>query len=559
MASPVLKVTQNGGSSFSFRVTRLAGALASRTSWRAWRRSLISAAAAIAVLAVAAVSVLAAAAPPRWLPPRNLSENGADAVIPDVRFDPKGNAVFVWAQAKGSSWTVNTVVRPSGGPWGAPQALSETASHVASPELAVAGAFAVAAWDRFDGKNLIVQAASRKGAQAWTAPATLSLGGRDAQAPAAAVNARGDAVVVWASVSLPGWTVQAAYRPAGGAWQPSVPIQPAVDGTSAPDVVIDSTGRAVAVWAATTTGSGWRVFASTRAADGTWSEPTAISGPDATGSIAPQLALEGTNDVLAVWSRQVGTNSVIESATFSAATGSWSPAARPFTVPHDALAPSVAVDKRGYGVIVWTSSDKAGLAVMASYRQPGKAWGDPVALSGTAAGALSPKVALDARGNGVAVWTQSIGGFSRVQAATVSGSIGTWSAARVLSKAGSDALTPEVDLDDAGDGAVVWARYGGKSFVIQGDGYDRNGPSLSNLSIPVTGTAGRRLAFAVTPRDVWSAVKTVRWTFGDGSASSVRATGHVYRHAGRFTARLTVVDAFGHVTSVRRIVTISAG
>jgi hypothetical protein len=532
----------------------LSQALASRTFWRV----CTAVAAAAAVLAAAMASAFATPAPPRWLSPKGLSEPGADAVIPDVAFDPKGYALVVWAQAKDSSWTIGTVERPPGGPWGRAQALSQSASHVASPQIAVAGESVVAVWDRYDGKNLIVQAATRDAkTHAWSAPTSLSPAGRDAQAPAIAVNARGDAVAVWASVSLSGWTVLGAYRPAGGAWQAAVPLQGPQAGTAWPDVVIDSTGRAVAVWAATA-GAGWRVQASVRGADGTWSRSNAVSGPDAAGSIAPQLALEGSNDVLAVWSRSTADGTTIEASTLRAATGAWGAAAPLLAVPHDALAPSVAVDKRGDGVIVWTSSDETGLSVMASYRRAGKSWGAATALSGTASGALSPHVALDGRGNALAVWTQTVGGFSRVHAAALAPT-GGWSAARVLSKARGDALTPRVALDSGGDGAVVWARYDGKSFVIQGDGYDRSGPALTRLSMPATGTVGRKLTFAVTPTDVWTTVSAIRWSFGDGTAGSGRATRHVYTRPGRYTVRVTVSDAFGHVTSVRRFVHIAAG
>ena len=531
--------------------------MASRTHWRMGRPAIFSAAAAV-VLAGAVVSAFAAAAPPRFLSPRDLSDKGADAVIPVVAFDPKGNTIVAWAQAKGSTWTIDAAERPPGGPWGAPVALSQAATHVASPQIAVGGDFVVTVWDRYDGKNLIVQASSRDArTHAWTAPASLSLGGRDAQSPVVAVNARGDAVAVWASVSLSGWTIQSSYRPAGGAWQTAAPIQGPLVGTAEPEVVIDPDGRAVAVWAATA-GNGWRVYAATRERDGGWSRGVAISGPDTSGSIEPQLALEGTNDVLAVWSRTITDGPVIQASTLNAVRDAWSPEVQPFVVPHDALAPSLAVDKRGDGVVLWTSSDQSGLSVMASYRRAGRPWGAATAVSGTASGALSPQVALDARGNAVAVWTQSVNGFSRVQAASYTVASG-WSASRVLSKVGGDALTPDVALDADGDGAVAWARYDGRSFVIQGNGYDRNGPSLSKLSIPPTGTVGRRLTFAVAPKDVWTTVGAIRWTFGDGTAGSGRATRHVYTRPGRYVARVTVTDAFGHASTVRRFVTISAG
>jgi len=232
--------------------------LASLGYRRACRRAITLVAACAVVGGLTAVAAISS---PRWLPPRDLSAKGADSVIPDVSVDSRGTAIVVWAQARDSSWTIEEVERPPGGPWTAPRALSVPADHVASPQLAIGGGNVVVVWNRYDGKNLIVQAASRDAkTRAWSAPTSLSTPGRDAQAPRIAVNSRGDAVAVWASVGLNGWTIQAASRTAGGAWQSAVPLDSPQAGTTAPDVVVDDTERAVAVWAATA-GGGWRVQA----------------------------------------------------------------------------------------------------------------------------------------------------------------------------------------------------------------------------------------------------------------------------------------------------------
>jgi PKD repeat protein len=122
---------------------------------------------------------------------------------------------------------------------------------------------------------------------------------------------------------------------------------------------------------------------------------------------------------------------------------------------------------------------------------------------------------------------------------------------------GADALTPQVALGAEGDGVVAWARYDGRTFVIQAVGYDNSGPALGKVAIPASGSVGRRLVFTVAPKDVWTTIGAIRWTFGDGTAGSGRATGHVYTRPGRYTARVTVADAFSHVTTVRRTVTIA--
>jgi hypothetical protein len=525
---------------------------------RAVRRS--AKAVVFVLLALVLVGMAGAAAPtmPRWLPVRSLSQTGADAVIPDVAVDENGNMVVVWAQAKGSVWTVDTADRPPGGPWSAPLALSAPAKNVAAPELALAGSHLAAVWDRYDGKHLIAQASERDPKTgAWEPAVALSSAQADAESPRIAVNPRGDAIAVWVSVDGSGWTVMAAWRRAGGSWAPPVALDTPQVGAAAPDVVLDGVGRAVVAWASTS-GPGWRVRVTARGSDGTWAKATDISGPDATGSIAPKLALEKTGAVTAVWSRDLGTGVVIETATRPAATGVWSSITQLFSPGPDALAPVLAVDQRGDGVIVWTSSAPAGLSVSVSVRLPGKAWKAPVVLDTAKTGAVAPKVALDSRGDALLVWTRVTDGKSRVRAARLPAGSTVWSAPQTLSRPGADALTPRAALDGNGDGAVVWTRFDGKSFIVQGAGYDAGGPALNGLSIPASGLAGKKLVFAVAPKDVWTTVRTIRWSFGDGTAGSGRVVGHVYMRPGRYQATVTATDGFGHVASVRRWVSIAS-
>ncbi len=522
-------------------------------------KALGVACATAAVAAAAGAAPAVSPAPPKWLAPRNLSQATANAIIPDVVVDSKGDAIVVWAQAIGSSSTVDAADRPPGGPWSPPQALSAPADHVASPQIAISGSNVIAAWERYDGSSLVVQAADRDPKTGtWSAPKSVSPTGRDAQSVRVAVDAHGDAVAVWASVSLStGWTIQSAYRPAGSSWQPPVELERAQAGTAAPTVVLDTAGNATAAWASTS-GGGWKVHTASRGPDGTWTKPITLSGLDANGQIAPQLAVEGTNDVTAVWSRTVVASAAIELTTRNAATGAWSAPKQIFPTSSNALGPLIAVNKRGDGVIVWTSSDRPGLAVVASFRPAGQPWGPPTVLASAGSGPFTPQVALDARGDALVVWSDLAAGHSRVQAAGLAAGGSSWSAPQTLSTPGADALTPRVGLDDQGDGAATWAQYGGQSFVIQAAGYDASGPELNKLAVPATGVVGRHLVFTVTAKDVWSTVRTIRWRFGDGTAGQGKVTGHTYRRPGRYAADVAATDSLGHVRSIRRWVKISS-
>ncbi|HST26141.1 MAG TPA: PKD domain-containing protein [Gaiellaceae bacterium] len=496
--------------------------------------------------------------PPKWLTAHDVSDASADAITPHIAVDDSGTAIAVWPQVKNSVWTAQAVERPAGGAWSAPQQLSEPASQVEAPQIAVGGSTTVAVWLRNNGKNLIVQAAERSAKSgSWSPAASLSLNGQDALLPSVAVDSRGDAVVVWASVALSvGWTAQAAYKPAGGAWSQAVPLDKPQAAVGTTDVGIDAAGNATCVWSSTT-GVGWRVHAAHGGPNRSWSRDVAISAVDPRTVIAPRVVVEGTGGATAVWSRTTGRRTSIEMATRRPGTSLWLPVKRLFPTGPGGFLPQIAVDGRGDGVLLWLTAGQAGDALVTATRRPGGRWSPPLPLPSGVVGASNPEVALDAQGDAVAVWTQQVGGTQRVLGANLPVGGSSWSTPRALSKLGGDATTPQVALDGAGDGAATWARSEGGTFVVQIAGFDAVGPALLGLTMPSSGTVGQRLTFSVSPQDVWSSVQRIRWSFGDGSTGSGKLTGHTYRQSGRYPVEVTATDSVGHVSTARRVIAIA--
>jgi hypothetical protein len=508
------------------------------------------------------VTVSARAAPtvgPRWLPPLDVSTPGTDALVPVVAVDPRGDAMAVWAQSMNKHWTVLAAKRTASRPWSPPRAISSDTNDAASPQVATdAAGNAVAVWQWFDGQNSIIQSAAYDIRKArWSGPTNLSLSGRDSVAPRLAVDDKGDAVAVWTTLSFAGWTVEAATRSAGGAWEKASDIITPVAGTASPTVAIDASGDVVVVWAATT-GTAWVVQASYRPSGGSWSAPADLSEPDRTESITPQVAIDQDGQAEVVWSGSSGGNPVIEQSARSAG-GAWATARVISPAGVASVAPLISIGPSGDAAVVWTSSGKFGLVVTAAYRRKGGDWGPAVSVSGASSGPLSPSVAVDGHGNVVVAWTRATAGRSLVQAASRTAASGTWTKPTSLSRAGADALTPNVALGPSGDGVLVWSRFSALGFVVQAVGYDRSGPDLTRVVVPGKGVVGGRLGFAVTARDIWSGIASVRWSFGDGTVAQGKSAFHSYSRAGRFTVRVTATDASGHSTTARRFVSIAGG
>jgi hypothetical protein len=179
---------------------------------------------------------------------------------------------------------------------------------------------AVAVWSRYDGANYIVQGATRPASGSWETPDDLSEAGENAQSPAVAVDNAGSAVAVWSgSDGGPTVIIQSAARPAGGPWLEPIDLSATgVSAAEAPRVAVDSAGNAAAVWERSN-GSPTTVQATTRPAAGAWLEPIDLSeiGKSAT---EPQLALDPSGDGVAVWSRDNGSNTIVQSAGYDAVT-----------------------------------------------------------------------------------------------------------------------------------------------------------------------------------------------------------------------------------------------
>jgi hypothetical protein len=273
-----------------------------------------------------------------------------------IALDAAGNAIAVWAERRGGDFTVEAEFRRAG-IWGAALALSPPSSEPGffGPALAAnSRGDAVAAWvesGAVAATILSVPAATRE-------PRTiLSAAGGVAEGDAsAAINAAGDAVVVWPlrNVQMGERLVQAAFRPAGGQWGGPVDLGRTQEGAvpPRPQVAIDGAGNAVAVWVG---GSGRTSLETARFARAgmAWSRPvTAV----ASGASEPGLAMDPAGSAVVVW-RNEGTRR-IEASIRPAAATAWQP--QLFLSPPDpdlskvdASAPRVSIDDSGRALVVW--------------------------------------------------------------------------------------------------------------------------------------------------------------------------------------------------------------
>lgn len=206
----------------------------------------------------------AAQATPTFLSALNISAAGQDAYEPKVAVDSSGNSLMVWT--------------------------------------------------RFDGTNLRIQARSRAADGTFDPTATISTDGRDAFEPQVAFDSNRNAIAVWTQFDGAHGRTHAAFRPAGGSFGGDQTISPGGQDANAPQISIDSTGKAIAVWYQFD-GTTDRIRAAVRPPNGSFGASQTLSAPGVE-AFDPKIAAGPNADAnaAAVWTGSDGSNSRVQAA-----------------------------------------------------------------------------------------------------------------------------------------------------------------------------------------------------------------------------------------------------
>ena len=157
---------------------------------------------------------------------------------------------------------------------------------------------------------------------------TVSTGGAQTS-PSVAIDSNGDAVVAWETPAGGGfYTIDAAYRPAGGAWQQPRPVDDDAVKDVTPSVAFTPGGDATIVWE-TENGSDEAVASATTTTGTSWTSPIQVATD--TTFLAVQVALDSSGEATAAYSGFDGTGLRARRRGASARrhTGTWTGTSHP--------------------------------------------------------------------------------------------------------------------------------------------------------------------------------------------------------------------------------------
>ena len=370
---------------------------------------------------------------PAWVAQPDLTASGENASVPAVAMNGGGDAVVAWQRASGTGFFAQASLRDAGTNFSTPLELGPAGFEVLGPpQAAIDGAGnAIVVWQRVrrhGHEHGVVQAAIRPAGGAFGAPVALSATGSGAVHPQVAMNAAGDAVVAWEQHVNQTMVVQAVVRPAGGSF--SAPVRSLRRGPHGPAAARRARRRRQRHGRVDADGPGGH--------DGPGRDPA-----------GRRCVLGGRRPVAARATRAAGRSRRTAS---------------------------------GETVAVWTHVDAGGhTIVQASTRPPGGAFSAPADLSAAGQNAIDPHVAIDAAGNALAIWSR-FDGIRVVQTATRPAG-GAFGAPADLSLAGGEARDPNVvERTRPATLVAAWQRSDGANTIVAG----RRSPRGRRDSAPIT-------------------------------------------------------------------------
>jgi Glycosyl hydrolase family 26 len=295
-------------------------------------------------------------------------------------------------------------------------------------------------------------------------------------------------------------------------------LSPAAEMASGPDVAVARDGTSTVVWSARSGGT-FTVFTRRIAPNGTLGaiRQLSASGQDA---LAPQVAVSSSGTAIVTWIRSDGTNFVVQARRITAA-GTPEESTKTLSgTGQDAAAPQVAAGPDGTATVVWKRFDGAHYYIQERQIAPtGAVESSAHILSATGQDAVEPQVAMGGDGVATVVWSRYDGNDGIIQGRQIVPGGAPKAAIWTLSSSGERALQPQFAIGPGGVLTVVWSRFNGSNWIIQERRLAAAGAAIggiNNLSATGRNAAEPQVAVGSDGR------ATVVWDRFDGSSFVVQ-------------------------------------
>ena len=288
------------------------------------------------------------------------------------------------------------------------------------------------------------------------------------------MDAAGNAMAVWHQHDGMRFSIWVNRYTVGTGWGTAQLIETDnADDAEEPKVAIDADGNAIVVWAQSD-GTRANIWTNRYTADVGWGRAQLIESNDSGDAARPQIAIDADGAAIAVWEQYSGAHKNIWANRYTAAAG-WGTAQLIETNnAGDARYPQVGMDAGGNAIVVWQQDDGTHFNIWANRYSAAVGWSTALLIETNSAGDAfgPPQVAIDVSGNATVVWYQSDGTRYNIWANRFAAGSG-WAGARLIeTNYGEKASRPQIAMDAVGNAMAVWIQYDGTRDNIWANYYN---------------------------------------------------------------------------------------
>jgi hypothetical protein len=306
----------------------------------------------------------------------------------------------------------------------------------------------------------------------WGTAQQIENNSGDAKTPRIAVDSSGNAIVIWCQSNGAKDLLWANYYAAGIGWDPFAAelIQSDLEGNASnPEITIDNSGNAFAVWYQTH-GNPNKVWANRYRVSFGWQTAEYIENViKSEGESIPHIDTDSTGNAIAVWRSYDGTKNNIRANRFVVGEG-WETAEFIENNDSSATEPRIVFDSNDNAIAVWRSIDGKIWANRYIGGEIGIGWGTPEIIH-VGTGPADFDITIDSSNNAIMVWSQENGTDIWANRFEV---VAGWGTAELIDNVdGGDpsAGMPKIAVDNSGNAIAIWSHNDGLKANIWANRY----------------------------------------------------------------------------------------
>jgi len=243
-----------------------------------------------------------------WGTPVLIETSTCDALEPRIAVTPAGDAIAVWYQFSGTSAAIWSNRYVAGTVWGTAERIESEAGVARVPQVAFdAAGNAIAIWEHFDGTRSNIRSNRYVVGTGWGVSRLVETNDAgNAQSPQLTVDPQGNALAVWQQPDGAFQRIWANRYRANGDWENAAVIGGNDSGDASNPQIVLRKGSGFTVWEQSN-GRRSAVLARRYTAGAFSNAPgalTDLSGDFGGSASSPQVAIDSTGGAIAVWSQE---------------------------------------------------------------------------------------------------------------------------------------------------------------------------------------------------------------------------------------------------------------